>query len=273
MDPQQRLLLEVAWEALEHAALARPTLAGTRTGVFVGISGTSTPTSRPPTSARCDAWTATGGALSIAANRLSYLLDLRGPSLAVDTACSSSLVAVHLACASLRVGRERPGARRRGQPAARPRRHRRLRAGRVPWRRTAGARPFDAARRRHRARRGLRRRRAQAARGRRATATGPGGDPRRRRSTHDGRSNGLTAPNAEAQEALCARPTRAPGSPRRRGLRRGARHRHRRSATRSRPSALGAVLGRGPRPGPAAADRLGQDQPRPPGGRRRHRRA
>ena len=51
-----------------------------------------------------DAWSNTGGALSIIANRLSYFLDLRGPSFTVDTACSSSLVAVHLACQSLRTG-------------------------------------------------------------------------------------------------------------------------------------------------------------------------
>ena len=52
--------------------------------------------------AAVDAWSNSGGALSIIANRLSYFLDLRGPSLTVDTACSSSLVALHLACQSLR---------------------------------------------------------------------------------------------------------------------------------------------------------------------------
>jgi acyl transferase domain-containing protein len=104
LDPQQRLLLEVAWEALEHAGQAADRLAGTRTGVFVGISTQdysrlALDGRRPP-----DAYTGTGNASSVAANRLSYLLDLRGPSLAVDTACSSSLVAVHLACQSLRRG-------------------------------------------------------------------------------------------------------------------------------------------------------------------------
>ncbi|PQM45077.1 Phthiocerol synthesis polyketide synthase type I PpsA [Mycobacterium talmoniae] len=103
MDPQQRLLLEVAWEALEHAGIPPTTLRRSQTGVFAGacfseygyLASTDLPT--------VDAWSNTGGALSIIANRLSYFLDLRGPSVAVDTACSSSLVAVHLACQSLRM--------------------------------------------------------------------------------------------------------------------------------------------------------------------------
>ncbi|NUT44512.1 MAG: acyltransferase domain-containing protein, partial [Thermoactinospora sp.] len=104
MDPQQRLLLETAWEALEHGGLAPRSLRGSRTGVFVGISGNEYAYLTTADPAGIDAWTATGAALSIAANRLSYLLDLRGPSLALDTACSSSLVAVHLAVRSLRSG-------------------------------------------------------------------------------------------------------------------------------------------------------------------------
>lgn len=102
MDPQQRLLLEVAWEALERAGQATEQLAGSMTGVFVGISNNDYARllSKSPDSA--DAYTGTGNAYSIAANRISYILDLRGPSLAVDTACSSSLVALHLACQSLR---------------------------------------------------------------------------------------------------------------------------------------------------------------------------
>jgi len=100
MDPQQRLLLEVSWEALEHAGYCPDQLAGSQTGVFTGISTWDyfTLQLEPPPRG------GTGMALSIAANRLSYLLDLRGPSMAVDTACSSSLVAVDLACQSLRNG-------------------------------------------------------------------------------------------------------------------------------------------------------------------------
>ena len=102
MDPQQRLLLEVAWEALEHAGIPPSSLRRSQTGVFVGACigeyGYLASADLP----EVDAWSNTGGALSIIANRLSYFLDLRGPSVTVDTACSSSLVAVHLACQSLR---------------------------------------------------------------------------------------------------------------------------------------------------------------------------
>ena len=104
MDPQQRLLLETAWEALEDAGLVPSTLAGSSTGVFVGVSASDYSHLQSGDASRIDEYTGTGNAHSIAANRLSYLLDLRGPSIAVDTACSSSLVAVHLACQSLRRG-------------------------------------------------------------------------------------------------------------------------------------------------------------------------
>ncbi len=104
MDPQQRLLLEVGWEALEDAGLAPDLLGGSRSGVFIGISGSDYARLIAERSGGSDAYSGTGSALSIAANRLSYILDLRGPSWAVDTACSSSLVAVHQACRSLRSG-------------------------------------------------------------------------------------------------------------------------------------------------------------------------
>jgi acyl transferase domain-containing protein/thioesterase domain-containing protein/acyl carrier protein len=104
MDPQQRLLLEVAWEALEDAGQSPDHLAGSATGVFVGISSNDYAQFQFADPALIDAYAGTGNAHSIAANRLSYLLDLHGPSLAVDTACSASLVAVHWACQSLRTG-------------------------------------------------------------------------------------------------------------------------------------------------------------------------
>ncbi|MEV0614527.1 SDR family NAD(P)-dependent oxidoreductase [Nonomuraea sp. NPDC050404] len=104
MDPQHRLLLETAWEALEHGGIAPRSLAGTRTGVFTGVSANEYAYLTAGNLASVDAWTATGAALGMGPNRLSYLLDLRGPSMAVDTACSSSLVATHLAVNSLRAG-------------------------------------------------------------------------------------------------------------------------------------------------------------------------
>ncbi|MBX6769050.1 MAG: polyketide synthase, partial [Actinomadura rubrobrunea] len=106
MDPQQRFVLEVAWEALEHAGIAPDSLRGSRTGVFVGMSGSDFDRMHLAGGdlREFGGYTATGGALNMAANRLSYLLGLEGPSLVVDTACSSSLVALHLACQSLRTG-------------------------------------------------------------------------------------------------------------------------------------------------------------------------
>ena len=104
MDPQQRLVLEVAWEALEDAGEAVERLAGSRTGVFLGIYNNDYAWLQSNEPDEVDVYSATGSGQAIAANRLSYLLDLQGPSLAVDTTCSSSLVAVHLACQSLRNG-------------------------------------------------------------------------------------------------------------------------------------------------------------------------
>lgn len=102
MDPQQRILLETSWEAFEHAAISPESWSGTRSGVFVGIS--SSDYSQLQADLASTVYTGTGNAHSVAANRLSYLYDLRGPSMAVDTACSSSLVAIHLACRSIASG-------------------------------------------------------------------------------------------------------------------------------------------------------------------------
>ena len=108
MDPQQRLLVEVGWEALEHAGQAPDRLAGSRTGVFLGMSSNDyVQLLREAQPDDLDAYNLTGNAANFAAGRLSYLLGLQGPSLTVDTACSSSLVAVHLACQSLRLGESR----------------------------------------------------------------------------------------------------------------------------------------------------------------------
>lgn len=102
MDPQQRLLLEIAWEALENAGQPLEQLAGSRTGVFVGCASSDYKRMQLDHPDRISLHTGTGTSQSVLAGRLSYLLDLRGPSLSIDTACSSSLVAVHLACQSLK---------------------------------------------------------------------------------------------------------------------------------------------------------------------------
>lgn len=107
MDPQQRILLEVTREAIDDAAISTDSLRGSDTGVFLGISGNEYAHRALADPDDVDAWTNTGGSLAVAANRLSYLFDFRGPSLAVDTACSSSLVAVHHAVRSLRHGESR----------------------------------------------------------------------------------------------------------------------------------------------------------------------
>ncbi|MDC0667762.1 type I polyketide synthase [Nannocystis radixulma] len=104
LDPQHRLALEVAWEALEHAAIAPDRLRRSRTGVFFGVSTSDYAhlLARHVPLADVDGYFGPGTALNFIPGRIAYFLGLQGPSLAVDTACSSSLVAVHLACASLR---------------------------------------------------------------------------------------------------------------------------------------------------------------------------
>jgi len=104
MDPQQRLLLELAWEAMENGGIPASRLAGSDCAVYVGISGMDYGVRALDDLASVSAHTMTGNTLSIAANRLSYVFDLHGPSMAVDTACSSSLVALHQACNALHLG-------------------------------------------------------------------------------------------------------------------------------------------------------------------------
>ncbi len=104
MDPQQRLLLEVVWEAFEHAGKPLDKISGSRTAVFVGISTNDYSRIQKGGYEQINPYSGTGNAFSIAANRLSYIFDLHGPSVSIDTACSSSLVAVHNACLSLRDG-------------------------------------------------------------------------------------------------------------------------------------------------------------------------
>jgi acyl transferase domain-containing protein/NADPH:quinone reductase-like Zn-dependent oxidoreductase/acyl carrier protein len=102
MDPQQRLLLELVWHALEDAGIPAGKISGSPTGVYIGASATDYSDLRLGDPAGADSYFMTGSTLSILANRISYVFDLHGPSLAIDTACSSSLVALHHACEAIR---------------------------------------------------------------------------------------------------------------------------------------------------------------------------
>lgn len=106
MDPQHRLLLEVAWETFERCGQVPQRLAGSATGVFVGITANDYATliDRSNDAELLNAYFITGNPLNAAAGRLSYIFGLRGPAMAIDTACSSSLVAIHTAIKSLRSG-------------------------------------------------------------------------------------------------------------------------------------------------------------------------
>ncbi|MBA2682235.1 MAG: type I polyketide synthase, partial [Ktedonobacteraceae bacterium] len=102
IDPQQRFLLEITWEALENASLTRAELARKQVGVFMGVCNNDYAMLNFSDVEALSGYAGAGSSISIIANRLSYLLDLHGPSMSIDTACSSSLVSLHLACQSLR---------------------------------------------------------------------------------------------------------------------------------------------------------------------------
>ncbi len=104
MDPQQRIFLETVWSAVEDAGQRVSDLSGTRTGLFVGASSKDYIDVLSEYQASLDGFSASGNSHSILANRISYLLNLRGPSVPVDTACSSSLVALHHAIESIHTG-------------------------------------------------------------------------------------------------------------------------------------------------------------------------
>lgn len=104
LDPQQRLLLELAWESMENAGVLPSSLAGSNCAVYVGASSLDYGTRALDDLSSVNSNFMTGNTLSMAANRISFVFDLHGPSLAVDTACSSSLVALHHACNCLNAG-------------------------------------------------------------------------------------------------------------------------------------------------------------------------
>jgi acyl transferase domain-containing protein len=104
VDPQQRMVLELTWEALEDAGIPPSTLRGKKTGVFLAIGHCDYLENILDESKAGNPFLSTGTARSVAANRINFHFDFRGPSVAIDTACSSSLVALHMACQSLRNG-------------------------------------------------------------------------------------------------------------------------------------------------------------------------
>ncbi|UXY16137.1 SDR family NAD(P)-dependent oxidoreductase [Chitiniphilus purpureus] len=104
MDPQQRLFIETVWHAIEDAGHRVSDLSGTRTGVFVGVSAKDYVDVLAENESTLDGFSASGNSHSILANRISFLLNLRGPSAPLDTACSSSLIALHRAIESIHTG-------------------------------------------------------------------------------------------------------------------------------------------------------------------------
>lgn len=104
MDPRQRLWLETVWKTIEDAGYKASDLSGTKTGVFVGVAYNDYEELLKDSSTLIEAHSSTGTANSILANRISYILNLRGPSEPVDTACSSSLVAIHKGVEAIRNG-------------------------------------------------------------------------------------------------------------------------------------------------------------------------
>ncbi|XP_055018203.1 putative inactive phenolphthiocerol synthesis polyketide synthase type I Pks15 isoform X6 [Boleophthalmus pectinirostris] len=104
MDPQQKLLLHCTYRALEDAGISMESISGSRTGVIIGLMNRDYETLKSDNCSTINHYNATGTAMSIAANRISFTFNLTGPSFAIDSACSSSLVALHLACQSLKQG-------------------------------------------------------------------------------------------------------------------------------------------------------------------------
>jgi polyketide synthase 5 len=104
IDPQHRLLLETSWEAAEHAGLSPARLAGSRTGVYVGLTHDDYILAAADAHALEGPYGFLGNNYSMASGRIAYAMDLHGPAITVDTACSSGLVTVHMACRSLHDG-------------------------------------------------------------------------------------------------------------------------------------------------------------------------
>nr|WP_158700730.1 SDR family NAD(P)-dependent oxidoreductase [Bacillus paralicheniformis] len=104
IDPQQRLLMMYVWKVIEDAGYSTQSLAGTDTAIFVGTAGSGYSNLFTKAKLAVEGFTSTGVAPSVGPNRMSFMLDLHGPSEPIETACSSSLVAIHRAVASIQSG-------------------------------------------------------------------------------------------------------------------------------------------------------------------------
>lgn len=104
MDPQQRILLETVWKTIEDAGYKPSDLSGSKTGLFIGVTTMDYVDVEKENNIQVEAYTTTGASHCILANRVSFLLNLHGPSVPLDTACSSSLIAIHQAVESIRNG-------------------------------------------------------------------------------------------------------------------------------------------------------------------------
>ena len=271
MDPQQRLLLEVAWETFEHAGIAPASLAGSSTGVFIGMTTTEYAdlALQGGVMGNVDAYFASGVAHSVAAGRLAYAFDLHGPALSLDTACSSSLLSVHLAVRSLRAG-ECDAAMSGGvNLMLSPDGH--ILTSQARMMSFEGrCKTFDADADGYVRGEGC----ALVLLKRLSDAVGDGDRIlaviRGSAANQDGRSNGLTAPSAAAQEAVIwAALDDAGVEPAAIGFVEC----HGTGTTLGDPAGGPCAAGRlRSRSGPSAAGPVDQDQPRPPRGCRRHRR-
>ncbi len=97
MDPPQRLVMMYAWKAIEDAGYASQSLSGSNTGIFVGTDNSGYGELISAARIPIEGYSSTGSVPSVGPNRMSYFLNLHGPSEPIETACSSSLVAIHRA--------------------------------------------------------------------------------------------------------------------------------------------------------------------------------
>lgn len=199
IDPQQRLVLESTWDCLADAGIGWNGLRGRSVGVFAGAYAQDWLLTQARSGAPFSGYVGTGTAHSMLANRLSYLLDVHGPSLAIDTACSSSLTALHLAIGALQ-REECELAVVTAVALGFDPTYRSMTTSALPFSPRGMCRPFDAAadgiiRGEGAVTLLLELDRTRGNRRSRATLLGSA-------VNHDGRTNGLTAPSTAAQTRL-----------------------------------------------------------------------